>query len=416
MDFYQYWAVGQAVSSMDIDNIYSHLDRTRIGTEMARRAAIDPEASRHKSVAKRRPVLETYSSPFLYAFLGLFRFRAYETAFQTYRIFSLFCGLLAITIFCRLLSYSKIQTLAVIALFAGWFEPFFCELRVLNVNLLQLMLLAILCWMLNRKGSESWDISVGFLIGLMLMFKPNTLFVGAFLFCWYAFHRLLAKVFRMAVGTFLSVLFFGAISSWFFGSVNPWINWMGALLSLPDEIITPMHSNYSLTMMIGYVTGVDLSTVLLPLLFLFSVAFLWIISIYDNTTGFEAYAPKVEADIMIVGLGCLVYLVAARLVWLHYYLLSVPSILTLLSYNVISPSNKSRGQNPQRLLLALAIVLLSLNPLLSILRIKTDCDAAVMSISGVLVLFYLTLAALWRWRIVGDGSGKSADRADIRAS
>ncbi len=413
-DFYQFWAVGQAVSTMDLDNIYANSDRTRIGTEMARRAAMDPKASRHKSVAKRRPVLETYSSPFLYTFLGLFRFRTYETAFQTYRIFSLFCGLLAITVFCRLLSYSKLQTLAVIVLFAGWFEPFFCELRVLNVNLLQLMLLAILCWMLSKKRSGWWDISIGFLIGLMLMFKPNTLFVGALLFSWYAFHHLLAKVFRMVVGAFASGLFFGAISAWFFGSVDPWLDWIGALFSLPEEIITPMHSNYSLAIMIAYFTGVDLSTVLLPLLFLFSVVFLWIICRHNNTSDCQACAPKVQSDIIIVGLGCLVYLIGARLVWLHYYLLSIPSILVLLRHYAISPSKESRSKNPRMLLLAFAIALSSLNPLLTILSIGTDSAAAVMSISGALVLFYLTLSELWRWRTVSDGFERLADHSDIR--
>ena len=414
MDFYQFWAVGQAVSTMHVDNIYSNLDRTRIGTEMARRAAVDPKASRHKSVAKRRLVLETYSSPFLYTLLGLLRFRTYETAFQIYRIFSLLCGLLAILLFCRLLSYSTLQTLAVIVIFTGWFEPFFSELRVLNVNLLQLMLLAILCWMLGKQCSEWWDVAIGFLIGFIVVFKPNTLFVGALLFAWYVFRGLLAKGLRMVVGAFVSMLFFGAISSWFFGSIYPWLDWTRALFALPDEIITPMHSNYSLTMMIAYLTGIDLSPFLLPLLFVFSIAFLWIICRHYRTTDARHSAPEVEKDIMIVGLGCLIYLVAARLVWLHYYLLSVPSILVLLYYHVISPSKESRSQNPRRLLLALAIALLSLNPLLTILRVKTDYEAAVMSISGVLVLFYLTLSELWQWRTVDDGSFKRpADHSSV---
>lgn len=404
MDFYQFWAVGQAVSSMDLENIYGNLDRTRIGTEMAHRGTIDSNASRHQSVAKRRPVLETYSSPLLYTFLGLFRFGSYETAFQVYRIFSLLCGLLAVTVLCRLLGYSRLETLAVIALFTGWFEPFFCELRVLNVNLLQLGLLAMLCWIMSNQRYEWLDISIGFVVGLLVMFKLNTLFVGVMLFFWYAFHRLLGKVLRMAAGAFASILFFGAISAWFFGSVDPWVDWVGSLASLPDEIITPRHGNYSLTIIIADLTGVDLSMVMLPLFFLFSVIFLWTIC-NDQRSNHDAVARE-DNGIMIVGLGCLIYLIGARLVWLHYYLLSIPSILSLLRLYAISPSTGSRRLHLRMLLLVFAIVLLSLNPLLTTLKLRTDIPASVMCVSATLVLFSLTLYELWRWGSIGESSDK----------
>ena len=48
------------------------------------------------------------------------------------------------------------------------------------------------------------------------------------------------------------------------------------------------------------------------------------------------------------------------------------------------------------------------------LKINTDNEAAVMSISGILLLFYLTLSELWGWRTVGDSSERSPDDADTR--
>jgi hypothetical protein len=412
MDFYQFWAVGQAVKSMDISNIYADPDRTRIATEMARRGAIDSNASRHHSVAERRPVLETYSSPLLYTFLGLFGFGTYETAFQIYRVFSLVCGLLAVAAFCRLLCYSTVETLAVIALLTGWFEPFFCELRVLNVNLLQLGFLAMLCWMLSNQCSEWREISIGFLMGFLVMFKLNTLFIGTTLFFWYAFQRLFGKVLRMAVGAFAAVLFCGAISAWFFGSVEPWVDWVGAVVSLPDEIITPRHGNYSLSIVVADLTGVDVSMFVLPLFFLLSVIFLWIIC-HGHTYNDDTPTPGAEHDVMIVGLGCLVYLIAARLVWLHYYLLSIPSILSLLRLYANSPRRESCRLNLRMLLLVVAVVLVSLNPLLTILKLRTDIPASVMCVAATLVLFSLTLYELWRWGRIRQSSERSGHHAHI---
>jgi hypothetical protein len=257
--------------------------------------------------------------------------------------------------------------------------------------------------MLSNQRSEWWDISIGFVIGLLVMFKLNTLFVGAMLFFWYAFHRVLGKVLRMVVGAFASISFFGAISSWFLGSVQPWVDWVGALISLPDEIITPRHGNYSLTIIVSDITGVDLSMAVLPLFFLLSVIFLYIIC-NGHTYNHDAPARRAETDIMIVGLGCLIYLIAARLVWLHYYLLAIPSILSLLRLYAISPSNESRGLNPRMLLLVFAIVLLSLNPLLTTLKLRTDIPASVMCISATLVLFSLTFYELWQWGSMSESS------------
>ena len=68
IDFYQFWVVGQAVTSMDIGNIYAEEARRRIGAEFYRRASQQEDSERFYIAAYNRKVLETYSTPFLYLY------------------------------------------------------------------------------------------------------------------------------------------------------------------------------------------------------------------------------------------------------------------------------------------------------------------------------------------------------------
>jgi len=141
VDFYQFWVVGQALGHTDVTDVYSTGGRRRLGAEyldLARREA-NP---RRAAVAEYRQTLETYSTPFLYAVLKTLSGGDYEIDFRNYRLLMLACLVLGVAILARLLGHSLAMTLGAIAVFSAWFAPFTSDMRVGNVNSIQLALLA----------------------------------------------------------------------------------------------------------------------------------------------------------------------------------------------------------------------------------------------------------------------------------
>ena len=53
-DYYQFWVVGQAIRSMELDNIYSHSDRIKISREFQNRAKNSDSSLFKGGTAKKR--------------------------------------------------------------------------------------------------------------------------------------------------------------------------------------------------------------------------------------------------------------------------------------------------------------------------------------------------------------------------
>ena len=70
----------------------------------------NPSSSRHLRAARQRALIESYSTPFLYALFRLVASDNYETALTIYSGFTHVSYLLAIVILCRLMCYSTMDT------------------------------------------------------------------------------------------------------------------------------------------------------------------------------------------------------------------------------------------------------------------------------------------------------------------
>lgn len=321
VDFYQFWAVGQALRTMPVDNIYRAQSRQEIAREIGRRGNEHAEFQRHRAVARNRPELETYSTPFLYAVLAVFGSADYETAFQTFHLFTLLCTLGALLLLCRLLAFSLPETLLAIVLFTGWFEPLLSDMRVTNVNQIQLLDIALLAWLLSRAPSIRRDLLSGLLLGLAVLFKPNLLFVGTLLLLWWIFARDWRRLSGNLIGVVIAAVIAAASSRFLFGSLSCWLDWTTALRNMPMEITTIEMGNYSLAMFVFRLSDFDVHQLLMALITLLGAAFV--------------YAGRRHTDnpariVAVLALGCLTYLLSGWLVWLHYYWLTVPALLLLL--------------------------------------------------------------------------------------
>lgn len=329
VDFYQFWAVGQSTGHPNIINIYSDEARESLGAEFLEKAKASTNPGQ-LVVAEYRKKLETYSSPFLYALFGLFSTGDYEIDFRNYRLLMLAALLFGVGSLCRLLRYTWITTLAAIAIFTAWFQPVSSDLRVGNVNSLQLAALALYLWVAMKVPWNHREALGGVIIGLLLAFKPNLIFIPAMLGMHWIFsgqfRRLWLHALGGAIGAIAAILF--SMAS--FTNTHCWADWIYALRLMPDEIITVDLGNFSAVQFLNGLLGQNTAT-LLAITFIGST----IVLSWNRTRGLPGnieFMPAREEfpEIFAISIGCLLIVLTMRLAWLHYYELTIPAFLLLL--------------------------------------------------------------------------------------
>jgi hypothetical protein len=380
VDFYQFWAAGLAVRSMEVGNIYSQAERVRIGAEFLRRAEAKPGAERERAVAEHRKVLPTYHSPLLYTVMGLLSSGDYETDFGRYRHACLVLTLASSLVLCSLLGYSALQTLAFLVVLLAWFEPLYSDLRVGNVSQLQLVTIVLFLWNQSRSASTPRDLLGGLLLGVSILFKPSVvLVVGVMGLSW-----LLARDFRkvrdqclgMAIGAGFGLLAAGA----YFGTLGVWLDFV-AILPIPSEIVPFSEGNYAPAAQILELSGVQIAPYLSLLLLGVTAGLLW--------RRIEAVRGSRPHDFAVAALGCQFFLLASPVAWVHYYLLCLPACLLALRAEGVGSRALAR-----RLLAGVALVPLVRSPVTQQLWNAYPHTYAVGVSLAMLILFALVLCQL----------------------
>lgn len=410
IDYYQFWVVGQAVGRSDAKKIYSEAERKRIGLQFLHEAREAGASQRQIQVARYRVNLENYSTPFLYTALHAFCSGDYEADLGRHRAISLACMVLAVLGICKMLGFSHAATLAMLLACIVLFDPFLSEMRVANVNTLQLGLLSLFLWMQRafRVPRHQW--LAGLVLGLTVMFKPNLALVAILLPASWVINRRYQKLLMESFGFLVGVLAALAWSSLFFGSAKPWLDWLAAVRSMPAEVMPVETGNYAPLMLIPGGSGTRESIALGFVLALLVLAFVWISRRCDEAAGGakkpgEAPDREFLEDVLVVGAGCLVYLLSAPLVWQHYFLLAVPTLV--LSFRPTPTPSPARTSEvlARRILPALALLALSATPIWTPLPLSHEEFYPVAHGLASLTLYGLALWQLWCLREVGRQTG-----------
>jgi hypothetical protein len=111
---------------------------------------------------------------------------------------------------------------------------------------------------------------------------------------------------------------------------------------------------------------------------------------------------------LMVAIGCLTYLLSATLVWLHYYILTIPMALIALRPPNSSDPEPGVGMAVRRVIAAAAIILIAEIPLRTLFSVTEPHGSAVLLNIGTLTLFALGMWELIRLR-------RRRDVADIEA-
>ncbi len=398
LDYYQFWAVGQGVSRSGGADVYSEEGRSRIGAEILASLPRDEVSERLAAAVSRRKVLETYSTPFLYTLAGASATGDYDRDHAIHVLVSLLSGLGGVLLLCRVLRYPPLAAAAVVLLLEAY-APYRSDLRVGNVNLIQLGLLALVLWVGTLPRRPWRDPAAGAILGMAVLFKPNLALVAVLLLAGWAVLRAFARATRVAAGMAASALAVLVVSSLYFGTAGAWGSWLSAILSLPPEIVGVRIGNFSLARLVAGELGARLAPLLALAILSAAAAFLWLGTkravASPAGTGGEETSCATKEDVALAGTGCMAYLLSSPLVWVHYFVLAIPLALWLLRPRAGASSRITGGLAAA---VAIAVVLLANRPLEAIIGQGHPALVAATTNAGALLLLGAAMIELGRFR------------------
>lgn len=300
LDFYQFWIGGQEAPH-ERGALWSPETAKRLGTTYYYRA-VNGKSQRMYVVASGRRDLELFSTPFLYTCFGALP-ADYERAYLIWSILGLVSLVAAIAIMARALRWQAAAFLFFLAFVLLLFKPLTSELRVENVNEVQLLLVA--AYFVTPPAVR------GALLGIAIAFKPNAALALPLVAAFELAHdrrKLLPEMLGVAGGGAAAV----AVSSAYFRSATVWIDWLHAARSLSQTVYGRETGNLAPALWLGRYT--------------------WVLAIVLTAAAAFIVVRHREASAQLaVSMGLVVYLLSAPLVWIHYLLLAIPLAMILLS-------------------------------------------------------------------------------------
>jgi len=300
LDFYQFWIGGQEAPH-ERGSLWSADAAKRLGTTYYYRA-VSGKSQRMYVVAQGRRELELFSTPFLYTCFGLLP-ADYDRAYLIWSILGLVSLVAAIAIMARALRWPVTALLFFLAFVLLLFQPLTSELRVENVNEVQLLLIA--AYFVTPPAVR------GAILGIAIALKPNIVIALPLVAAYEIAHdrrKLMPEMLGVAAGGAVAV----AVSSAYFRSVTVWIDWLRAARSLSQTIYARETGNVAPALALG--------------------RYAWVLAIVLTIAAAYTVVRHREASAeLAVSLGLVVYLLSAPLVWIHYLLLAIPLGMILLS-------------------------------------------------------------------------------------
>ncbi len=350
IDYFMLWSVPHVLKMRAVANIYAP-DSQRDMASVLISESSSPQVSevQRKATAINMQLYENrlpvVGSPLVLALVGLTASGAYDKDLIRFAITSWLCFILATVIFCRLLRFSPVSTLLAVVLFTTSFEPLLSDMRVANLNQIQLLPLACFLLFITR----SWGVLAGLSLGIGAMLKPNVAIVAFLSMLVMLTDRDYRRLTRMLVGMCLAALLSVSISVSYFGLPAMWWDFIRSL-SGTLAISYPMENgNYGLAVLLSRTIHRETSAYILVIL-------MAIVSVVIFKTGSKrardlAPPPSRRSDessrsmhrmFVVVGLGCAVMLMSSHLAWLHYYVLLIPLELYLIRPPALSDRPQQR--------------------------------------------------------------------------
>ena len=335
LDFYQFWIVPQVVGTPAAGDIYSQETRDRVGQEYALRAQRPGTSGRQRAVANVRGTLETFGTPFQYTVLRLFSWGNYDRDYLLFQAASTAAAVLAVVVFCSALGISSVgMLLAVALLVTPDFAPMGSDIRIGNVNRLQLAMLGAFVFLDRldlRRSGQGHALACG---ALAARCCSSRIWSWRRRYCWRAgfvnqrYRRALSGLAGMAGAAAAAVL----VSSLYFRDASCWLEWLRQPLLMGHGIGTE-NGNQSLARLLHELGWGDHGALLTASLMGIAILCAWRGRRRIGwRPAWEQRRPDdperaLREDMLMVSAGLGIALIAAPLAWLHYFVWLIPLIL-----------------------------------------------------------------------------------------
>jgi len=331
IDYYVTWVASDAVKNDTPLNIYEPSSRYRLAVEYRNRADALGDASKQKQVAAYLKELQMTATPFLYWVTGLLASGDYANDLLRWQSISLFLTVAFILLSCRLLNYTAATSLAILLPVLVWFAPLYSNLNVANVNGFQLGLLGLALWLLRRHAQAPYLFSASLVIGLLVMYKPNLAPVALLFGGGWAVRKQHGRLGIALAGMVSGALAALLVSSWWLGNGSAWLDWLAYISQFVDAGPGETGGNYAVITQLTSVGATGQLTFAIVLCAL-SLAFQWWgrRNVSDAASGETVDNRVFIESALLIATGCIIALLTSSLVWLHYYLFTLPMILVAL--------------------------------------------------------------------------------------
>lgn len=316
LDFYIYFVAGQLSGRADVDNIYSAEVQERIGEEYYERAQRSNSELR-KYDAQRRRRLDLVSSPFLYTTLDWVS-RDYDRALIQYHVLVLVAFVAGVLLIARRVSLSWPSSLLLLAGLLLYYRGFEADLRVGNVNSLQLLMIALALW--------SPPVLAGAILGMLICFKPNLIIVALLLAVARVASRDWKRLGAEVAGGAAGGVFAFVAAAVNYRSLDVWSEWIAAANQFWHRLPTRMERNVTPALALFHRFGEWPGYLIAATLFVLACIAIWR---GERSSGKTESRDPVR-DVLIASVAIVIYLLSANVVWLHYMVLVVPAAVVLM--------------------------------------------------------------------------------------
>ena len=319
IDFFTFWSVPHTNLTNSLPNIYSPENQHTMGSRLLAEAQM-PGASETQRRATEATMqlyggrVDATGSPLLYTLVGLLSSNDYETDRKRFVLVSVICLGAAVMVLCHLLRFEVVSIILVLAFMAD-FSPVISDLRVGNLNEIQLF--AITLFILFTCRSQ--PVLAGVAIGTATMLKPTTLIIFALSSILCIADRDFGRLLRMLVGWIVAAALSVAVSGMYLGSPTMWIDFLKSLpTTLGGGAYPSENGNFSLSTLLFGGTGPAAMALLITLL----LAFSWMV--FATRRSALAWESTIQDAFSVAGFGSAIMLLSSPLAWLHYYVLLIP--------------------------------------------------------------------------------------------
>lgn len=338
-DMYHPWGIAQVHAQMPRD-ANPYVDTRPYADAMATFALAtnSSKASLAENFWRGRTArhIEPTGTPLFYAVMSILP-RDYDASHLAIALVQHACVALAFLLLLRLRGIGPWPALCVAFLVELTFNPFIQDVKMANMNSLQLAAFAALIHASASGALERrrWaDRAFLPALALLVLFKPNIVWIAGALAAHYAVRRG-ARATAVGVALCVPVALAGmAIGAAYFGALHAWPDWLRYIGGHGGSLLYSLDGgNQSVAMLMAERTGgYDAYTYSLILVAAIAIGFVAVLSESGKHPEqlLPASARVLDDPWLAASLGVLMTCATAPLVWPHYFLLNLLPITWLL--------------------------------------------------------------------------------------